>query len=104
LKFHAVRVSNSSVTLGWEAPREGEFTGYRVQYQKYNSMIARDIPLTMDHAVNVSASEKTASIQGLESNQNYVFTVIAFNDVGSSLPSSILDLNISQLGQCYLPS
>ena len=97
--MHATAVGESSVTLVWEPSAEGHVDHYVVHYKMIESNVGIDNPIMnfeLDEQVNVS--DTVAVIAGLEANKLYKFFVLAANDHGTSLPSSVLTLNLTQDG------
>ncbi|XP_046969114.1 Ig-like and fibronectin type-III domain-containing protein 2 isoform X1 [Vanessa cardui] len=94
-EVHAV-VSHDKLFLDWTAPTDGaNTTSYTVHWQKvgnntqpyyYNSV-------QLDNQMNVT--QTMARIEGLEVNSTYHLFVVAVNEHGTSLPSSMLLINIT---------
>ncbi|XP_072944512.1 Ig-like and fibronectin type-III domain-containing protein 2 [Epargyreus clarus] len=95
-ELHAV-VSSDKLFLDWTAPQDGaNASSYTVHWQKVgnNSQPYYYNTLQLDNQMNVT--ETMARIDGLEVNSTYHLFVVAVNQHGSSLPSSMLLLNITE--------
>jgi len=103
--MHATAVSDSSVTLMWEPSTEGKVDRYIVHYMMTDSNAGVDNPtMNFELEEQVNVSDTVAIIAGLTTNKLYKFFVLAANDHGTSLPSSIITLNVTQNGTHYNPS
>lgn len=94
-EVHAV-VSHDKLFLDWTIPSDGaNATSYTVHWQKIsnNTQPYYYNTVQLDNQMNVT--QTMARIEGLEVNSTYHLFVVAVNDKGTSLPSSMLLLNIS---------
>ena len=101
LQLHATSIADDSVTLIWQPPIESEqlIKQYVVHYTTVEEAASKaTILFEMDQQMNVTKTE--AVISGLKSKQLYDFFVLAVNDHGTSLPSSIITINITKDGKC----
>ncbi|XP_045774641.1 Ig-like and fibronectin type-III domain-containing protein 2 isoform X1 [Maniola jurtina] len=95
-EVHAV-VNQDKLFLDWTAPTDGaNATSYTVHWQKIgnNTLPYYYNNLQLDNQMTVT--ETMARIEGLEVNSTYHLFVVAANEHGTSLPSSMLLLNITE--------
>ncbi|XP_013140886.1 PREDICTED: Ig-like and fibronectin type-III domain-containing protein C25G4.10 isoform X1 [Papilio polytes] len=95
-ELHAVVSGEGKLFLEWAPPADGaNATAYTVHWQQVgnNSQPYYYNTLQLDNKLNVS--EPMARIVDLEPNATYHVFVVAANQHGSSLPSSMLLLNIT---------
>ncbi|XP_050664730.1 Ig-like and fibronectin type-III domain-containing protein 2 isoform X2 [Leptidea sinapis] len=95
-ELHAV-VNHDKLFLDWSAPQDGaNATSYIVHWQRVdnNSQPFYYNTLLLDNKMNVT--QTMARIEDLEVNSTYHVFVLAANDHGTSLPSSMLLLNITE--------
>ena len=73
---------NKSVTLTWTAPDNGgaEITGYTVKYGKSAS--------ALDSSKDIEADKTSVTIDGLDDNTTYYFSITAKNEKGSSVAAT----------------
>nr|CAI5827663.1 unnamed protein product [Callosobruchus analis] len=91
--LHAVVVDEHSILLEWNAPENStSVTDYVVHYQKVDNTSMHETLLRLDNQLNSSST--TMTITGLEENKLYHIFVVARNENGTSLPSSILEINL----------
>ena len=79
----SVNTTSRSISLNWTEPHDNNapIMGYRVIYQQ---------PTFLGGGVQVvSSTIEMAEITGLHPGVTYDFTVVAFNEIGDSTPSSI---------------
>ena len=82
----SVNTTSRSISLVWEEPHDNNapIMGYRVMYQE---------PTFLRGGVQVvNSTVEMAEITGLHPGVTYNFTVVAFNEIGDSTPSSITQL------------
>ncbi|XP_041982407.1 Ig-like and fibronectin type-III domain-containing protein 1 isoform X2 [Aricia agestis] len=94
-ELHAV-VSHDKVFLDWSAPQDGaNSTSYVVHWQKIdnNTLPYAYNNLQLDNKKIVK--ETMARLEGLDVNSTYHMFVVAQNEHGSSVPSSMLLLNVT---------
>ncbi|KAG7312486.1 hypothetical protein JYU34_001998 [Plutella xylostella] len=97
-ELHAIQSKDGVVSLDWVAPTDGaNATSYIVHWQKVsnNSQPYYYNTLQLDNQQNVT--DTSAQISSLDMNSTYHVFVVAANDAGSSLPSSMLLLNITEV-------
>ncbi|XP_014259678.1 Ig-like and fibronectin type-III domain-containing protein 1 isoform X2 [Cimex lectularius] len=88
-ELHAVEVTDSSVTLTWEPPSKGaNATGYVINYKKVDK--------TSMHETQKMVTTTSNTLTDLEKGELYNIFVVARNQHGTSLPSSILLINITK--------
>ena len=77
----AFNITSHSVALKWVEPHHNNapVTGYRVSYTRPDFLIGG--------MVELEASGESVVVMGLHPGVEYVFTVVAVNDIGDSLPS-----------------
>ncbi|XP_061379093.1 Ig-like and fibronectin type-III domain-containing protein 2 isoform X2 [Danaus plexippus] len=94
-EVHAV-ISRDKLFLDWSPPADGaNATSYVVHWQKVgnNTQPYYYNTLQLDNKINVT--ETMARIENLEVNSSYHMFVVAVNEHGTSLPSSMLLINIT---------
>ena len=96
IQLHATAISDNSVTLVWQPPAEGSVDRFVVHYTMAEAGVATSTTFELDQQINVT--ESVAVIGGLKSNQFYNFFVLSANEHGTSLPSSILTINVTNEG------
>lgn len=95
-EVHAV-VSHDKLFLDWSAPTDGaNTTSYTVHWQKVgnNTLPYYYNSVQLDNEMNVT--QTMARIEDLEMNSTYHLFVVAVNEHGTSLPSSMLLINITE--------
>ncbi|XP_049803084.1 Ig-like and fibronectin type-III domain-containing protein 1 isoform X1 [Schistocerca nitens] len=92
-ELHATVVTDNSIKLEWEPPSNSTVTGYIVHYQKVDNTSMHETVLKLDNQMNVTST--SAKVTGLESGSIYNFFVVSVNEHGTSLPSSVLMINIT---------
>lgn len=93
-ELHATEITDSSVKLDWEPPTDGSnITDYVVYYQQVDNTSMHETVSKLDHSMNLT--ETSATITGLESQKLYQIFVVSRNEHGTSLPTSILMINIT---------
>ena len=77
----AFNINSRRITLQWVEPHHNNapVTGYRVMYTEPDFLGGV--------TVTVASSDEVHVITGLHPGVEYVFTVIAINDIGESVPS-----------------
>lgn len=91
-EFHIDFISDDKVTLSWEAPEDSNVTGYEVHYDVSDPTLARDLAPTTN-SINVTGTR--TEINNLTTGATYKFYVVSFNEHGSSVPSSVILVNVS---------
>ncbi|XP_050529397.1 Ig-like and fibronectin type-III domain-containing protein 1 isoform X2 [Daktulosphaira vitifoliae] len=92
--MHVVKLTNTSVSLAWNPPNDNSsFTNFVVHYQKVNNVTVHENTIKLDQQVEVN--ENSIQLNNLESRKLYKIFVISKNAYGTSLPTSILLLNIT---------
>ncbi|XP_046473967.1 Ig-like and fibronectin type-III domain-containing protein 2 isoform X1 [Neodiprion pinetum] len=95
-ELHATEITDSSVKLDWEPPTDGSnVTDYIVYYQKVDNTSMHETVSKLDHQINVT--ETSAAITGLENHKLYQMFVVSRNKYGTSLPTSVLMINITSI-------
>ncbi|XP_069682867.1 Ig-like and fibronectin type-III domain-containing protein 1 isoform X2 [Periplaneta americana] len=93
-ELHASAVTDSSVSLQWEAPSDGSnVTDYVVHYQKLDNTSMHETLPKLSHQINVT--DTRVEIADLEQGAMYNFFVVSHNMHGTSLPSSVLRINVT---------
>lgn len=94
-ELHAVAVTDSEVTLTWEPPSDNSnITDYVIHYKKVDNTSMHETLLKLDNQLNASGTTET--IHSLEKGALYNIFVVARNEHGTSLPSSILLINVTK--------
>eukprot|EP00102_Acyrthosiphon_pisum_P023276 XP_016660486.1 PREDICTED: Ig-like and fibronectin type-III domain-containing protein 2 [Acyrthosiphon pisum] len=93
--MHAVKLTNSSVSLVWNPPNDNNnVTSFVVHYQKVNNSTVHENTIKLDQQMEVT--ENSVVLMKLETGKLYKVFVVSKNIHGTSLPSSILLLNITE--------
>ncbi|XP_060866861.1 Ig-like and fibronectin type-III domain-containing protein 1 [Metopolophium dirhodum] len=93
--MHAVKLTNSSVSLVWNPPNDNSnVTSFVVHYQKVNNSTVHENTIKLDQQMEVN--ENSVVLIKLETGKLYKVFVVSKNIHGTSLPSSILLLNITE--------
>ena len=82
----AFNITSRSIALKWVEPHHNNapVTGYRVSYTRPDFLIGSG---GSDGMVELEASGESVVVMGLHPGVEYVFTVVAVNDIGDSLAS-----------------
>ena len=88
----SVNTTSRSISLVWEEPHDNNapIMGYRVMYQEPTFL--------GDGEQVVNSTVEMAEITDLYPGVTYNFTVVAFNEIGDSTPSSITPVTTSEEG------
>ena len=92
----SVNITSRSINLVWMEPHDNNapIMGYRVMYQE---------PTFRGGGVQVvNSTIEMADITGLQPGVTYNFTVVAFNEIGDSLPSNIASIRTLEEGNCIM--
>lgn len=91
--FHVTYVDDNKATFVWN-PLDN-IDQYEIYYKKLDN---NSSPASVfEHDMNLNLTEDTSVIiTGLKTNQRYQFFAISRNKIGTSLPTSIVTLNISR--------
>ncbi|KAL1122201.1 hypothetical protein AAG570_003606, partial [Ranatra chinensis] len=93
-ELHAVKVTDTEVTLTWEPPSEGNnVTDYVIHYKKVDNTSVHETMLKLYDQKN--STGMTDTLTGLEPDSLYNIFVVARNEHGTSLPSSVLLINMT---------
>ncbi|GFG31451.1 hypothetical protein Cfor_07805, partial [Coptotermes formosanus] len=93
-ELHATTVTNTSASLQWEAPTDGSnVTDYMVHYQQLDNTSMHETVQKLRHQLIVNDTK--VEISNLETGTMYNFFVVSRNMHGTSLPSSVLMINIT---------
>ncbi|KAJ8939828.1 hypothetical protein NQ318_013047 [Aromia moschata] len=96
--LHGVVVDEKSILLEWSPPENSStVTDYVIHYQKVDNTSMHETLLKLDNQINTTSTTQT--ITGLEENQMYHIFVVARNENGTSLPSSIIVINLVKSDQ-----
>ncbi|XP_037084356.1 Ig-like and fibronectin type-III domain-containing protein 1 [Pollicipes pollicipes] len=91
--LHASGVTNSSVVLIWEEEAQN-VTGFQVRYGPVGTIRRSTLGMEeLDQVLNVT--KEFAVVGGLSQGQVYGFTVVSVNDHGTSLPTSVITVNVT---------
>ncbi|KAB0793035.1 hypothetical protein PPYR_12655 [Photinus pyralis] len=94
-ELHATLTTDDSISLEWESPDDGSnVTDYVLYYQKVENTSMHETILKLDNQVNVSDTSYT--LKNLEKSAFYQLFVVSRNQHGTSLPSSILTLQVAK--------
>lgn len=118
-ELHATVIDQHAILLEWEAPIATNTTiDYVVHYQKVDNTSMHETMLKLDHVSffiiitislgyffqQMNVSSTTATITDLEANSTYQVFVVARNQHGTSLPSSIIVIKLVKTGLGYFKS
>lgn len=114
-ELHAAVVDDSTVMLEWEPPGEGNVTDYVIHYQKVDNTSMHEMRQKLENVSSfrrlhcepeisllfqqMNVSSTSAMITGLEKGSRYNMFVVARNEHGTSLPSSILMITVTKPGR-----
>jgi hypothetical protein len=98
IELRATAITDDSVTLTWQPPVDSNAEQYVVHYSMIDELASKaaSTSFEMDQQLNVTKTQ--AVITNLKSKQLYNFFVLAVNDHGTSLPSSVITINITKEG------
>ncbi|XP_045488804.1 Ig-like and fibronectin type-III domain-containing protein 2 isoform X1 [Pieris rapae] len=95
-ELHAV-VSHDKLFLDWTPPQDGaNATFYVVHWQKVDNNSQPYYFNTLQLDSQMQVNDTKVRVEGLEVNSTYHMFVVAANEYGTSLPSSMLLLNITE--------
>lgn len=95
-ELHATEVTGNSIILEWEPPTDGSnYTDFIVHYQKVDNTSLHETVLKLDNQVNTTNT--TLTLTNLEEGRLYKIFVVSHNEHGTSLPSSILMINVTKM-------
>ncbi len=77
---------------------DGSVNQYVVHYSMIEGLASKAVTSTFEMDMQLNVTNPQAIIQDLKSKQLYNFFVLASNDHGTSLPSSIVTINITKEG------
>ncbi|CAH1112848.1 unnamed protein product [Psylliodes chrysocephalus] len=96
--LHGVVVDEHTILLEWNAPDNStNITDYVINYQKVDNTSMYETVSKLDKQINTTMT--TATLTDLEENQLYHIFVVARNDEGTSLPSSIIVIKLVKSDQ-----
>ncbi|XP_065582217.1 Ig-like and fibronectin type-III domain-containing protein 1 [Artemia franciscana] len=94
--IHATQVEEGKITLRWTRPAEGNVSMYSIYFHEVPANASgHDVDVSEWDGPIINTTEVFQHIEGLAKNKMYSFYVIATNDYGSSLPSAVVTLNIT---------
>ncbi|XP_064105777.1 Ig-like and fibronectin type-III domain-containing protein 1 isoform X2 [Macrobrachium nipponense] len=92
--LHATKVTDNSVTLVWQEPQEGpNATMYQLHYQSVDKHSASHVVFALNNTQNLT--DTVAEVKDLKKGSLYNFFVVAINEEGMSLPSSVITVNVT---------
>ncbi|KAJ0174849.1 hypothetical protein K1T71_009957 [Dendrolimus kikuchii] len=96
-ELHAV-ISSGNLYLDWVAPQDGaNATSYTVFWQKVeNNTQAYSYNIMQNNYNQINVTDTVAQVDQLEPNSTYHVFVVAINEHGASLPSSMLLFNSTE--------
>lgn len=93
-ELHASSISNNSITISWKPPAKSNVTDYLVYYDKLeNNLYANAKEFKTEN--QLSTANTTVTLSNLQNNKTYKIFVVSRNDQGTSLPSSVLFINVT---------
>ncbi|KAJ8984657.1 hypothetical protein NQ317_015748 [Molorchus minor] len=91
--LHGVVVDEHSILMEWNQPENSSgVTDYVIHYQEVDKSSIHETLMKSDNQINTTST--TATITGLKENRTYHIFVVARNENGTSLPSSIIVINL----------
>lgn len=96
IQLHATSIADDSLTLIWQPPLDGSVNHYVVHYSMIDELASKAIATAFEMDQQLHVIQPQAVINNLKSKQLYNFFVLAANDHGTSLPSSIITINITK--------
>lgn len=93
-ELHATELTDNSVTISWAPPERSNVTDYVVFYEKVDDALTLGRKIKTENKVNSTST--TVTLDGLEHKKTYKIFVISRNDHGTSLPSSMLLINVTK--------
>lgn len=101
IQLHATSIADDSLTLIWQPPLDGSVNHYVVHYSMIDELASKAIATAFEMDQQLHVIQPQAVINNLKSKQLYNFFVLAANDHGTSLPSSIITINITKEGVSF---
>ena len=98
IQLRVTSVTSDSVTLVWQPPLDGSVNQYVVHYSVIEELASKATSLSFEMDMQLNVTKTQAVVSNLTSNQLYNFFVLAVNDHGTSLPSSIITINVTKEG------
>lgn len=98
IQLRATSITDNSVTLMWQPPVDGTVDQYVVHYSMIDGLASKATTTTFEMDMQLNVTKPQAIIKDLKSKQLYNFFVLATNDHGTSLPSSIVTVNVTKEG------
>lgn len=98
IELRATSITDNSVTLMWQPPTDGNVEQYVVHYSMIDELASKAVSTSFEMDQQLNVTKPQAVITSLKSKQLYNFFVLAANDHGTSLPSSIITINITKEG------
>ncbi|ODM96583.1 Ig-like and fibronectin type-III domain-containing protein C25G4.10 [Orchesella cincta] len=95
-EFHSNLVTDSSVGLSWLAPKNYDISNYQVFYQVKNPSSASSSVDKPADPKSLNTTDTSIEVTGLTKGQVYRFFVVAINAHGSSIPSSVILVNVTR--------
>ena len=99
--FHAQYVDDTKVTFSWDLPDNStvapQVQQYEVYYKELRNQSGSGV-FAYDRNINVTGTTRLLTIKGLTPNTDHQFFVVARNQYGTSLPTSLITVNTSRVG------
>ncbi|XP_017783380.1 PREDICTED: Ig-like and fibronectin type-III domain-containing protein 2 isoform X2 [Nicrophorus vespilloides] len=94
-ELHATVIDDEIIALEWEPPTDpNNVTDYVIHYQKVDNTSMHETLLKLDKQINTT--DTSAILNNLDRNSIYHIFVVARNVHGTSLPSSIIMINVTK--------
>ncbi|XP_063860088.1 Ig-like and fibronectin type-III domain-containing protein 2 isoform X4 [Scylla paramamosain] len=91
----ATKVADREVTLVWQPPEKGSnITQYQLHYQSVDKHSAALAVYSLNNTMNLT--DTVATVPNLKTGNMYNFFVITMNEEGTSLPSAVLTINVTE--------
>lgn len=91
-------MTDNSVSLTWQPPSDGSVTHYVVHYSMVEEFADKSTNNNFEMDQQLNATKTEAIVANLTSKKLYKFFVLASNEYGTSLPSSIVTVNVTSQG------
>lgn len=93
-ELHATKITDSEVELTWEPPSGGaNVSDYIIHYSAVDNTSIHETLLKLENQITTKMTTET--LKNLEKGKLYNMFVVSRNEHGTSLPSSILLINVS---------
>jgi len=92
-QLHATDITDNSISISWQPPTDSNYSSFVIHYQKVENTTVVETALKLD--IQVITNETHFKLNNLSTGYLYNIFVVSQNEHGSSLPSSILMVNVT---------